>query len=69
MNITDLPLVEHVISIGPDSRIFDSLLVSGPLIVVLIVLFGRNTVTFGLAIGYLLLFVAGVVYEAVDARR
>lgn len=69
MNATDLPLVDHVVSFGPDSRIFDALLLSGPFIVALIVLLGRTTVTSGLAIGYLVLFVTGVAYEAVEAHR
>ncbi|MFB6146549.1 MAG: hypothetical protein ABEJ08_02570 [Halobacteriaceae archaeon] len=69
MKLTDIPFVEDVVSIGPDSRVFDGLLISGPLIVGLIVLVGRNPITFALAVSYLILFVAGVIYRAVDARR
>lgn len=69
MNLTDLPLVEYVVSIGPDSRVFDGLLISGPLILVLIVLVERNTVTLALAVSYLLMFVAGIVHEAVGLRH
>ncbi|MFB6163227.1 MAG: hypothetical protein ABEJ86_07315 [Halococcoides sp.] len=69
MHFTDFPLVDHVVSFGPDSRIFDALLISGPLVIVAIALFGRNPVTIGLAGAYLLLFVASVGIEAIARRR
>lgn len=65
MKIENLPLISQVVAFGPDSRLFDSLLISGPIIVILIAVFGRNVVTLGISISYLLCFVASVVYTGI----
>lgn len=55
-----LSLIRKALSFGPDSRIFDGLLVSGPFVVALVAVFGRTAGTTALASTYLLAFVAAV---------
>lgn len=69
MDIKNLPIVSQVVSFGPESRLFDSLLIAGPLVVILIVFFGRNVFTLAIASSYLLWFVASVVYTGVQRDR
>lgn len=68
MNLDKVPFVRHVIAVGPDNRVFDGLLTSGPFIILLVIVFGRNVYTLGLALGYLLVFVIGVAVAAIHQR-
>ncbi|GAB7012845.1 hypothetical protein [Halolamina salina] len=65
MRLDDIPLVFDVFDAGPDDRVFDSLLLIGPPVVALIVVLGRSLLTEGLAVAYIAVFVAYVLYQAV----
>jgi len=57
-----IPLIGQVIESGADDRIFDTLMLAGPLVVVLPALVGRNLFTEALAAAYLAVFVGYVLY-------
>ena len=61
----DLPVVSAVIEAGADDRIFDSLLLIGPLVIGLIVILGRSLVTEAVAIVYIATFVGYTLYRAI----
>lgn len=63
MKLTHVPLVGSVVDSGADDRVFDALLLSGPLVLILIAIFGRTLVTTGLAGGYLVLFALYLLYK------
>ncbi|ELZ32451.1 hypothetical protein C474_06507 [Halogeometricum pallidum JCM 14848] len=63
MKPEDVPLVREIIRTGADDRVFDLLLVVGPLLVVLVALLGRSVVTTALAGGYLLAFVGYTLFK------
>jgi hypothetical protein len=65
MNATDLPIVRQVIDSGADDRVYDSLVLGGPLVVVAVLVAGRNTATIGLAVLYVGLFVSYLAYRGV----
>ena len=61
----DLPVVSAVVEAGADDRIFDSLLLIGPLVIGLIALLGRSFVTEAVAVVYIAVFVGYTLYRAV----
>ena len=61
----DLPVVSAVVEAGADDRIFDSLLLIGPLVIGLIVILGRSLVTEAVAIVYIATFVGYTLYRAI----
>ena len=61
----DLPVVSYVFEAGADDRIFDSLLLIGPLVIGLIVLLGRSFVTEAVAVVYIAVFVGYTLYRAI----
>ena len=61
----DLPVVSAVVEAGADDRIFDSLLLIGPLVIGLIVLVGRSVVTEAVAVVYIAVFVGYTLYRAI----
>lgn len=63
MKLTRVPLVGSVVESGADDRVFDALLLSGPLVIMLIAIFGRTLVTTGLSGGYLVLFTLYLLYK------
>ena len=65
MRISDLPFVSAVFEAGADDRVFDSLLLVGPLVIGLIVVLGRSLVTETVAIAYIAVFVGYTLYRAV----
>jgi len=62
MNVEDVPLIGQVLESGADDRVLDGLLLSGPMVIALIVFAGRNLLTEGIAVTYLLVFVGYVAY-------
>ncbi|QSG11275.1 putative membrane protein [Halapricum desulfuricans] len=62
MNVERIPLIGQVLESGADDRVLDGLLLSGPIVIALIVLLGRNLLTEGIAVTYLLVFVGYVAY-------
>lgn len=63
MNPQSLPVVGTVFEMGADDLLFDSLLLAGPVLVLLIVLGGRQSGIVALACGYLLVFLAKIGYN------
>ena len=61
----DLPVISAVVEAGADDRIFDSLLLIGPLVIGLIVILGRSLVTEAVAIVYIATFVGYTLYRAI----
>jgi hypothetical protein len=69
MNRRDLPIVKAIFESGADDRIFDSLLLVGPLVVVVIAALGRSLLTELLAVAYLVVFIGYVLYRGGDRLR
>jgi hypothetical protein len=65
MNWSELPVVSTVSKAGPEDRVFDSLLLLGPLVIAVIAVLGRSLVTEAIAGVYIAVFVAYVAYHAV----
>ena len=65
MNPRDLPVLSHVFESGADDRVFDSLLLLGLPLILLISVLGRSLATELLAIAYLAAFVGYVLYRGV----
>ncbi|WP_058827899.1 hypothetical protein [Haloferax sp. Q22] len=63
MKLRDLPVVSYVFEAGADNRVFDSLLLLGPLVIGLVVILGRSFVTESIAVAYIAVFVAYVLYQ------
>ncbi|UPW00375.1 hypothetical protein M0R88_17950 [Halorussus gelatinilyticus] len=57
MNVDTVPIVGEILAAGPNDRVFDSLLLAGPLLVVAIALLGRSMFTSLSVVGYLVAFV------------
>jgi hypothetical protein len=66
MKSRDIPVVSAVFEAGADDRVFDSLLLTGPLVIGLIVVLGRSFVTEAVAIAYIAVFVGYALYQAVQ---
>lgn len=69
MNPADLPFVRQIRDWGPDDRVFDTLLLLGPIVVVLIATAGRNLVTEAVAVAYIAAFVGYVCSKALRDRK
>jgi hypothetical protein len=54
-----------VFEAGADDRVFDSLLLTGPLVIGLIAVLGRSLVTEAVAIAYIAAFVGYTLYRGV----
>jgi hypothetical protein len=65
MKPSNLPVVSAVVEAGADDRIFDSLLLIGPLLIGLIVILGRSLVTEIVAIASIVVFVGYTLYRAI----
>jgi len=66
MRSRDIPVVSAVAEAGADDRIFDSLLLVGPLVIGMIVVLGRSPVTEAVAIAYIAAFVVYTLYRGVQ---
>ena len=67
MRVSDIPVLAHVSESGPDDRVFDSLLLVGPLIIALITALGRTFLTHTIAILYITLLVIYILYQGLQA--
>jgi hypothetical protein len=65
MSLSDIPLIHQIRDWGPDDPTFDTLLLVGPLVVLIFVLLGRTPITVGIAVFYLLSFISYVLYKSV----
>lgn len=63
MRTTDLPVISQVSDAGADDWVLDTLLLTGPVVIGLIVFLGRSTSTEVLALAYLVVFVCYIVYS------
>jgi len=52
MQLEDIPVVGPLLAAGADDRVFDALLVLGPVIIIAINLLGRNLAAIILAVAY-----------------
>lgn len=59
----DVPLVSQVFEWGAEDRVFDALLLVGPLVVVIVVVLGRSALTRAIALVYIATFVAYALYR------
>ncbi|ELZ68600.1 hypothetical protein C457_11366 [Haloferax prahovense DSM 18310] len=66
MKLGDLPVISTVFEAGADDRIFDSLLLVGPLIIGLIIILNRSFITEALAGAYIIIFVIYVLYRGIQ---
>lgn len=69
MTVTEFPVIKHVFESGAEDRIYDSLVIVGPIIVVLIVVTGRSIFTRGLAVSYLLIFCTHLLIKAFSTHN
>jgi len=65
VNPRRLPVVGHVLEFGPEDRVFDPLLLLGPLLVALVVALGRSPLTEAFAAGNVAVFLGYVLYRGV----
>ncbi|MBZ6493987.1 hypothetical protein [Natrinema longum] len=65
MNVGDVPIVGELLEAGAEDRVFDSLLLIGPLLILVIALVGRSRLTTGLAAAYVGFFAAYVLFRGV----
>ena len=66
MRASDIPVLSHVSESGPDDRVFDSLLLVGPLIIALIAGLGRTFLTHAIAISYITLLVIYILSQGIQ---
>ena len=65
MNPRNLPVVSYIFEVGADDRVFDSLLLAGPLVLGIIIVLNRSLFTELLAFGYIAIFVVYTVYRGI----
>lgn len=63
MKLGDLPVFSYVLGAEADTRVFDSLLLVGPLVIGLVAILGRSLVTEVLAVVYIAVFVTQALYQ------
>jgi hypothetical protein len=68
VKLRDIPIVASVVDAGADDRVFDSMLLVGPVVIAVIALLGRSVVTELLAVAYIVTFVSYVLYRATAAE-
>lgn len=66
MNPAELPVIKQVLESGADDRVYDSLVLAGPVIITVILLVGRSVITIGLALLYIALFVSYLSYQGLN---
>jgi hypothetical protein len=68
MRLRDLPVVSNVVDSGADDRVFDSLLLLGPVVIGVVALVGRSLFTEALAVTYLAAFVTYTLYRGIRGQ-
>lgn len=63
MQLERIPIIGSLLAAGADNRIFDALLVSGPVVIIAIALLGRNPTSTALAVAYTVGFSVYVGYN------
>ncbi|MFC7156238.1 hypothetical protein ACFQPA_12375 [Halomarina halobia] len=69
MTFTNFPVIKQVFESGADDRMYDSLVITGPVVVLIVAVVGRAVFTVGLAVLYLITFVSYLLYRAVYDRH
>lgn len=64
MKLRDLPILRHLEDVGPSDPVFDILVITGPVVLTTIAVFGRSHGTTALATAYILGFVGYLVWNA-----
>ncbi|RDI71609.1 hypothetical protein [Halopelagius longus] len=64
MSIDDAPVLGPVLEAGADDRVFDGLLLAGPILLCALALVGRREVTTVIAAGYIAVFVGYTLHKA-----
>ena len=62
-NIVAIPFIHKIVTTGADDRVFDSLMIVGPPLILAIAILGRSIATVALAATYIAVFVGYVVYK------
>ncbi|QLG50310.1 hypothetical protein [Natrinema halophilum] len=68
MSLDDLPIVDDPLEAGAEDRVFDSLLLVGPLLILFIAIAGRSPLTTGGAIAYCWFFISYIIYRGGQER-
>ncbi|AHZ22765.1 hypothetical protein E6P09_03425 [Haloferax mediterranei ATCC 33500] len=68
MNPSNVPIISHILESGAEDRVFDSLLLIGPLLIVIITVFHRSLVTELLATAYIVVFVTYILYQGCHSQ-
>lgn len=63
MRANTSPLIRPILAAGPGDRVFDILLLVGPLLIILIAILGRNLLSVTIAAAYIATFVGYIVYK------
>ncbi|GGL50821.1 hypothetical protein [Halocalculus aciditolerans] len=69
MKPDDIPGFTELVAAGPDDRVFDTLVLVGPIVVLALAVFGRGVATTALAAVYLLGFVGYVCLLGIRRAR
>ncbi|WP_137285022.1 hypothetical protein [Halorussus salinisoli] len=64
MKTDSVPIVGELFAAGPSDRVFDSLLLAGPLLIVFVALVGRSLLTTLLTVSYLATFIGYTFFKA-----
>lgn len=63
MRLTDIPVVQWIHDTGPDDRVFDTLLLGGPVLIGLLALAGRTPLATAIVVSYLGVFCGYTAYK------
>ncbi|MFB6129559.1 MAG: hypothetical protein ABEJ28_01910 [Salinigranum sp.] len=68
IDVDDVPVIRYVVNAGARDRVFDLLLVLGPVFIAIIALDGRTVWSTALAAAYVLAFVGYLLYKGARFR-
>lgn len=66
MKLREIPVISYGFDAGADDRVFDSLLLVGPLVIGVVVLLKRSLFTEALAVAYIAVFLTYALYQGVQ---
>lgn len=64
--LREFPIISSVIQAGADDRIFDGLLLVGPVVLGVIAVAGRSLLTETIAVAYIMLFVTYTLFRGLS---
>ncbi|GGM51212.1 hypothetical protein [Haloarcula argentinensis] len=65
MQLEEIPVIGSLLAAGADDRVFDAMLVLGPVIIIVITLLGRNLASLALAVAYTVGFSVYIGYKGI----